>query len=217
MLFEATIRRFTEWFSGAGPKEARATGLESIAVAQTEPPGVELTRAGRRFMLGNNAAITGIANGTALPTTAAQWVLWNPDVKKTYFFEEIGMYLTSGTPGVGGVLLACLFRTPAQLGASVTGTAIVSCSQGSLTSKMIVKNGVTITDSAAPVWYFLATNPSPNVTAFAASTYLEHRTLQGRIAVPPGYGLGLSVVAPAGTNPLFAPFATWVELASDLE
>lgn len=177
------------------------------------PDGVDAARNGKRFILGNSAAITGIGPVTALPTTAAQWVLWNADAALSYFFEEIGMYLTSGTPGVGGILLGALVRAPAQVGASVAGASVSSASQsGSASSKMVVKTGVTVTDPAAPNWYPLATNPSSNVTAFAGSTVLEHRFVGGRFMVPPGFGFALAVVAPAGTTPLFAPFAKWLEL-----
>ena len=81
----------------------------------------------------------------------------------------------------------------------------------------MIKSGVTVTAPAAPNWYPVASNSGANVTAFASSTYLEHRNLQGRIAVPPQQGLALAVVAPAGTSPLFAPFATWFETEADLE
>jgi hypothetical protein len=186
-------------------------------MCQVEPLCFEMTRAARRFTLGNSAAITGIAPVQALPTTTAQWVIWNPDPIQTYWLEEIGMYLTSGTPGVGGTLLGAIFQTPAQTGNSVTGATIASASGSAAASKAIVKTGVTITTPAAPIWYPLASNPSPNITAFAASTFLEHRNLQGRIAIPPLYGFGLNVLAPAGTTPLFAPFGTWVELETDME
>lgn len=217
-LIEGLIRRFQPIRGGQGHADVRMTHLESVAVGQTEPARFEMSRAGRRFGLGNNAAITGIANATALPTTAAQWAIYNADPSKSLVFEEIGMYLTSGTPGVGGVLLGTIYQTPAVTGASRTGTSIASLSGGGgFSSKAIVTVSQTITTPSAPTWQFLAANSSPNVTAFPASTYLENRDLQGAIVVPPGWALGLAVVAPAGTTPLFAPFATWVEVETDLE
>lgn len=201
-------------------RQIRMTNFESLATAQVEPSGFELNRSGQRFMLGNSAAITGIAPVQVLPTTAAQWVIWNADTTYTYYLEELGMYLTSGTPGVSGILLACVFQSPSQTGSSQAGVGVTRTSRplgSGGGSAAIVKPSVTITTPGAPVWYPVASNPSPNVTAFAGSTFLEHRNLQGRISVPPGYGLGLAVVAPAGTTPLFAPFATWCELDSDNE
>ena len=217
MILEGVMRRFLPTKGGKSPLDARLTHQESLAIAQVEPINFEMTRAGRRFSLGNNAAITGIAPVQALVTTAAQWVIWNADPFRSMFFEEVGMYLTAGTPGAGGTLWAALFTTPSQSGASVAGAAVASTSNGGLASKAIVKSGVTVSAPAAPVWHCLATNPSANVTAFAGSTVLEHRGLVGSIAVPPGQGLALAVVAPAGTTPLFAPFARWIEIETDME
>lgn len=216
-MIEAEYRRFNELKGGQGPQKVRQTGLGSLATAKIEPDNLEMSRAGRRFGLGNSAAITGIAPVQVLPTTAAQWTIWNKDATRSLVIESIGMYLTSGTPGVGGVLLGALVVDPVQTGASVTGASIGSLSNGSFESNAIVKTGVTITTPTAPIWQVLATNPSPNVTAFAGSVFLENRQLYGSIIVPPSQGLCLNVVAPAGTTPLFAPFAQWVELAMDLE
>ena len=215
MLIESIVSRIQKLGNGA-TTALRQTAFGSLAVAQVEPAGAEASRAGRRFLLGNNAGITGIAPVTVMPTTAAQWAIWNLDPLKSLEFEQLGMYLTAGTPGVGGVLLACLFTTPAQTAGSQTGCAITSASNGALASKAICKQSVSITTPAAPNWFPVASNFGSNVTAFASSTYLENRSLDGRLIVPPGQGLGLAVVSPAGTTPLFAPFAMWVEDDADL-
>lgn len=190
------------------------TQFGSLATTQVEPARLEMTLAKKRFIIGNSAAITGIGPVTALPTTAAQWTISPRSSAESLVFEEIGMYLTAGTPGVGGILLACLFQTPVQT-AAVTdaGVGIFGSTGDQDVSGIVVKSAVTVTQPAAPVWYPIASNGiSANVTAFAASTFLEHRDLQGSIVVPPGWGLGLAVVAPAGTTPLFAPFATLLKL-----
>lgn len=217
MLSELQVSKIQTKQGNGATVVQRATQLASTAIAQIEAAGAEGARAGRRFWLGNSAAITGIAPVQALPTTGAQWALWNLDPNRAVFLEELGMYLTAGTPGVGGILLACLFQAPAQVGATQAGTAVGSQSNGSSVSKVIAKPSVTITQPTAPTWYPLASNSSPNVTAFAGATFLEHRNIQGRIVIPPNQGLGLAVVAPAGTTPLFAPFASWMEYETDLE
>src|SRR5947207_2353188 len=110
MIFEGTYRRFMGLRSGKAPLDARLTHQESLAVCAVEPPGFEMTRAGRRFYISyNGTAPTGIATVQVLPTTAAQWVIWNADAAKTYFFKALGAMVLSGTPGVGGQLLAAIF------------------------------------------------------------------------------------------------------------
>lgn len=221
MILEGIYRRFAALKSGRGPIDARFTHQESLAMAQVELPNMEMTRAGRRFFLGNSAAATGIAPVQAIPTTAAQWVIFNNDPIKTYFFEELLMLLASGTPGLGGSALFCLFQTPAQTGSSGAGLTAQNASPGSnSTSKAIVKSGVTIATPAAPVWYQLEENKS-GVAAAAFSTGYANgfgkRDLAGAIAVPPAWGLGLAVMAPAGTTPLYIPQGRWVELETDME
>jgi hypothetical protein len=227
MLLEVEYRRFDVLRGGKGPVALRATFMESTAVAQVEPPNLEMTRAGRRFLLGNSAAITGIAPVQALPTTTAQWCIWNgePANGKSYFFEELLMYLTSGTPGIGGVLLGCIFQTPAPVGGNTAGISvspaagIAGPSGSSQKSNAIVKSSPSaITTPAAPNWYEIASRSDAYAaTAFAGNIFLENRNLQGAIALPPQTGLGLAVVSPAGTTPLYAPMARWIEAEVDME
>lgn len=197
----------------------RATFNQSLAVAQVEPPNLEATRAGRRFILGNIAPVTGIAPVQALPTTAAQWVLWNTDTTYAMFFEELGMYLTSGTAGVGGYLLAAVVPPPATaiVGPTYTGTAISNCAgaASARSSKLFVKASATL--AVAPNWYPVTDNVSPNVGAFPGSGTLFRTDLGGKLAVAPGYGLALAVVALAGSTPLFAPRAMWYEAKNQIE
>lgn len=213
MFAEGITKRVMDKLGVGTAQKHRQSEYGSLVTANLEPFRMAASLAKKRFVIGNNAAITGIANVTSLPTTAAQWTIAPRSSTESLVFEELGVYLTSGTPGVGGVLLACLFQTPVQTAAVTdTGVGIFGTAGDVDVSGIVVKSAVTITQPAPPTWYPIASNPSSNVTAFAASTFLEHRDLQGAIVVPPGWGLGLAVVAPAGTTPLFAPFATVLKL-----
>lgn len=218
-LLKGTISRFTEYLGGDIRAALRQTYLQSLANAQVEPSGYEMTRAGRRFILGNSAAITGIANVTALPTTAAQWIIWNNSTEKSLIFEEIGMYNTLGTPGVGGVLLAAIASvlTVAAGSTNATGAKISNANGGDIATAAVVVASKTISTPAAPNWFPIAQNNSPNVGAFPGSGNFENRQINGRIIVRPGQGLSLNVIGLAGTTPLWAPFAQWLEYKSDNE
>jgi hypothetical protein len=220
MIMEGFVRRFLAMKSGKNQTELRFTHQESVAVGLVEPINFEFTRAGRRFFLGNSAAATGIAPVQAVPTTAAQWVIWNADPAATYFFEELGAILASGTPGLGASLLFALFSAPAQTGSSATGMSVQSASQGSRASKAIIKSGVTITTPAAPAWFQLDESRDAIAAAAFSTGYangLFRRDLAGAIAIQPGQGLGLAVMAPTGTTPLYIPMARWVEQETDME
>jgi hypothetical protein len=218
MILEGIFRRWFPLKAARGNIDLRMTHNESIAVCQVEAPAHDRTRAGRTYILGNSAAITGKACVEALPTTVCQWVLCNLDPARAYFFEEIGVYLTSGTPSIGGgVLLVTIIQQPTQLGNTYAGTSITNASNGGLQSKMIVAAAVTSTQPTAPVWYPLAQSFDTNTTAFAGSTYIENRNIQGGIIIPPGQMLGINVLADTAGSALFAPFARWYEVESDLE
>lgn len=220
MIFEGFARRFLALRSGKNQTEARFTLAESLGVAQVEPAEFEFSRAGRRFILGNSAPTTGIAPVQAIPTTAAQWVLWNADPTACYAFEVVGAFLTAGTPGLGGMLFCALVQAPAQIGASAAGMMAQSMSNGSRVSKMIVKSGVTVTGPVAPVWWPLDDSlKTGTATAFSTGFGMTFRRpdLAGSLIVPPGQGLALAVFGPTGVTPLFAPYARWVEMETDLE
>jgi hypothetical protein len=218
MILEAIYRRFQPLRVAKSPIDLRATFTESLAVAQVEAPGQEMTRAGRRFYLAyNGTGPTGIAPVQAFPTTAAQWTIYNNDPAKTYFFEQLGAMVFSGTTGLGGELLATIFKLPAQSGAQATGLAVMSGSGSAIGSKAVIKSAVTITDPAVPVWAQVAEQVSSAAIVGPASCIASRPGFRSILAVNPGFGLGLAVLAPAGTTPLYLPIAEWVELETDME
>lgn len=210
-------RRFIALKGGAAERDVRLTHLESVAVGQVEPFGYELTRAGRRFFIGWTGTVpTGIAPVQAFPTTAAQWVIANLDTAKSYVFETLGAMLFSGTSGLGGTLLACQFVSPAAIAGFAAGLAVQSASFSAIGSKAGVKASITITSPALPNWF-----PVAEASAAAAQVGPTHaiinRVVRGCVILPPGVCLGLAVLAPTGTTPLYLPVAEWVEIESDLE
>ncbi len=204
----------------AGPQRTQITGTAVESFTQTahlrsapQGYGIDGAQQQHRFSLGVNAAITGIAPVQAVQTTAAQWGLTNPATNtKWMFFDMVGLWLVSGTAGTtGNVVAYTLFQTPAQT-SFTTGLAIQNDSGGSATSALVAKAAVTITLPTAPVWVPLADIPS-SASAAILSVSLRHDDLQGRIALPPGWSLGLNAYGAAGSTPLFAPIARWVEYA----
>src|SRR5258708_35922076 len=181
VLFELASRFFP--VKGKGDIESRATGLQSLAVDPVAPDGLEFTRAGRRFVWGPQSGVTGIAPVAALPTTAAQWTLWNADTwQQSYVIDQLGVLLVSGTAAAGLVLLATLFQAPATVGAQATGMALMNASTGARSSRAIFKSGVTITQPTAPVWFPVAKSDSANTAALSVAA--ENRDLRRRIIVP---------------------------------
>ncbi len=175
--------------------------------------GADFTRAGLRFGLGNNAACTGIAPIQALATTAAQWAITNPSTStKTMYFDMIGLWLISGTAGTtGNVGTYCIYTTTGATSLK-SGLAIASCNGSTNTSAAFCNSGLTVSVPAAPIWIPFSGNES--LGSAVDSLVLVDQDVRGKIALPPGYSLGLNAAGAAGSTPLFAPFARWWEVAS---
>ena len=199
----------------AGTVYGNATGTGAMRVADTEPDGYELTRAGLRFYCGQSAALTGIAPVQAMPTTAAQWVIWNPSTTKALVFDRVGLLLISGTAGAGIVVVGALVTLPAN-SANKSGITIASASGSSKSSVALINSGVTVTSPAAPAWFPVAKSDTANTAVLSVGAFNDD--VRGRIIVPPLKGLGLCALSPSGTSPLYAPVGcSWFEIESDLE
>lgn len=191
----------------------RASGFGGLRVAQLDQESAELTRSGRRFNTSWTTGVTGIAPVQAMPTTAAQWAIGNTSQTDTLSFDEIGVHLASGTAGLGIVVVACLFTLPVQV-AFATGMSIASRSGSTRTSAAKINSGVTITTPAAPAWFPVAYH---GFTPTAVNSVIAAANVKGKLMLPPLTSLGLAVLSPAGTSPLYVPHAVWVEAAQDLE
>ena len=198
----------------AGQIIASASGCGALRVSQTEPAGLELSRAGLRFAIGQSAAITGIAPVQDVPTTAAQWTIWNASTTKSLVFEQLGAYLEGGVAGVGTKVVVAHFAAPASV-ATRTGLTLVSMSNSSATSSAFVNVSVTVTSPAAPGWFFIASDNSANTAIVNVAA--QNDFVDGKIIVPPLRGLALAVLSLTGTSPLFVPMAQWIEKDLDLE
>ena len=218
MLIESVVGRVQGKLSNAVTSLLRLTATQSLAVAQFEAEGDEATRAGARFVM-SSAAATGIAPVQALPTTAAQWLIYNPAANSNVvWLDVVGMLLNSGTAGAGAVVLMGLCgstQLPSTRPAvSAAGIVLSNANpRSSKTSQLIVASGQTL--AASPGWSPLAQMSTAGT--ILGQTIAEQRDVKGRIALAPDSGLALVVISPTGTTPLFAPYATYREYASDTE
>lgn len=204
-----------------GQLAQRATSLGSAAYSQVEQEGLELTRAGRRFEIGVASGVTGIAPVAALPTTAAQWLLYNTDANKSVVLDWLGVLLVSGTAAAGQVLLAgsvAQGSLPATVpSANVTGVKPIPSNSGAnkSPSSLVIVSGQTLAAAPFNGWRSIASNGSANTAVLSVAA--ENRDLRGKLIIPPKEGLALVVLSGAGTTPLFAPQGSWTEIELDLE
>jgi hypothetical protein len=214
MIAEAIYRRFFPMKNGRAQDDLRLTHLESLAVAQVESEALEMTRSGRRFT--GVFSTTGIAPVQAVPTTAAAWALYNGDPAKSYVIDNINGALLSGTAGVGGAFLCIVAPLNAAV-AAAAGSAVGSRSGSNMSSKAVLGINYTLSALSTNVqWGFVEAVVSPSAALGAGSGGIT-ADVHGRIIVPPGKVLGISLVAPAGTTPLYLAGVTWHEVELDLE
>lgn len=200
----------------AGTITGRMTQLKSLAVSITEDIGYDLTREGKRFILGIVGAITGIAPIQTLGAQVAAFGLSNVSTTQTIFVDAIGMVLESGTAGATGNQVCCThFTAPAQVG-TYAGLGIVNANGGTTSSTALATGAsVTITNPAASVWFPVAGTLDSAAVAIG-SLALVNWNVAGKIAIQPGRSLGIHVVGATGTTPLFAPYLSWTEETSTL-
>jgi hypothetical protein len=223
MLFEGVAGRFLQ--RAAGNLAARMTQLTSLPVAQVEGEGDEMSRAGLRFHMSATGA-TGIAPVQAIPSTAAQWLIFNPvGSQVTAFLDRIGSVNVSGTAGSGENLYACIVPiafVPATVPTKSAANIVIQNANpvSSRTSSLIVVSGVTLQNAAVGNWWPIATGVAKDGVVLVppvATGTCSYDDIRGKLIIPPNCGLALAVIAPTGTTPLYAPYASWREYAADLE
>ena len=218
MLIEVQAQRFVQKLQGL--VTLTATTLGSLRVAQTEGPGDEATRAGLRQYMSAGGA-TGIAPVQAIPSTAAQWLIYNPlSNPVTAFLDSVGMQLTSGTAGAGATLLACIVPpsfAPATIPTVSAANVKIQNANAVSTkaSSLVVAASQTLQNAAAGNWFPIGQMRTTGT--LLGQTQIVGDPFDGKLAIAPGCGLALCVISPTGTTPLFTPYANWREYASDLE
>jgi hypothetical protein len=218
MLIEGFAGRFVSGMRGI--VQATMTNLGSMRVAQTEGEGDEMTRAGARFFLSSQGA-TGIAPVQANPSTAAQWLIWNPPGNNVAAFVDVlGVTLASGTAGAGGSLHICIVGpkfAPTTIPTVSTANVFIKNANplASRGSNLIAVSAQTLVNAAASDWMPLCA--MDQIGTVLGQTQIVQRDIRGKLVIPPGCGLGLNVVSPTGTSPLWSPIGSWREYSTDLE
>lgn len=213
------VRRFTKQGNGAD-NAIRATGLESLAVAQVEADNVEVARAGRRFAGGNQIIANGIAPVSAIPTTTATVALYNAEADggKAYCVDRINFWLGSGTAAAGATLMVAI--SPSKIATvpttNATGYASASCSGSANQTKSRWATAVTFPSSPiAPAWVaVISTFQLAAANVGQGDGFSEQK---GALIIPAGYALGFAILSGAGTTPLYGISAQWTEIELDLE
>jgi len=192
--------------TGTGEGSITTTGEQ--VVSQVHAPLYEQTRRGNVYM--GATAVSGVAPGTAIGTTAA-FALYNPlNSGFNLVVLKASMSYLSGTLGIGFV--NWIMHTAAvQAGVAVTGTAIsVVCGNGS--SSVGVGKPLTTATVVAGVLARLFGNLPPMLATSVLTPWRLDDPVDGALSVPPGAAVSLQATAGAGTTPLVIYGCTWEEV-----
>jgi hypothetical protein len=219
MIIEGIAQRWVSKLVGTWGLQLTQQG--ALRVAQLDQEGDEYTAAGRRFHIGFTSAVTGIAPVAAIPSTAAQWLLWNPAGNTvTQLIDELGVALVSGTAAGGLVVyMAKVYGAYAPTAANIpvaSATGITTENRGlpNKASALVIASAQTLANAPKNI-YPIAKSDSANTGVLSVAAV--NNDIRGKIAIQPGSGLALYVGSGAGTSPLFAPFGSYREIEADLQ
>ena len=223
MLIEGLAQRFIQ--RSAGLSALILSSLGSLRMAQTEGEGDEMTRAGLRIHMSATGA-TGVAPVQAIPSTAAQWMIYNPiGNTTTAFLDVLGMIDLSGTMGSGLCVYACIcppaFMPSTVPTISAANVKLMNANPVSQKqSNLIVVSAQTLQNAAVGNWFPIGVGLAKDgVVAVPPVGFgvTQQMDIRGKICIPPLCGLALAVLAPTGTSPTYAPVISWHEYLADLE
>lgn len=167
---------------------------------------VDLPSAALRVAAGNSYQVrttTAAAPVSAVPTTAALLGIWNgePANGKSYVIEDFFAVIVAATAAIQATgILYCLHFNPATI-TTITGALTPINLRGNLPYRGLaqVAAGVTLdaTNGVAAAWYPIGTSSAPVNTTQVGQTI--EVPVNGRIIIPPGGKLGLTVISGATT------------------
>lgn len=204
---------------GAGEQTPGLSSLGNQVVDLGQNIHALRAASGRRLAAVNGNGSTFLAPITAYPTTTLTMALYNPaESGRRYYIDKLFSFLASGTPGVGGLLLACVTSVAQARPTLSTGAnggyagTVISALNGSGapgdTQAAFVTN-ITLT-GAQPAWVPVASEPAATVAA-TIGTHGLIGEVGGGMEIRPGSMLGLAYLSAAGTTPLFGFGAIWDE------
>jgi len=192
------------------------SGMGALQVQQIEPVNSALAQNGYIYGLSAGVVANAQASIQQIPTTAATWALYNnsPTGAGGYCVVplKIGVWLASGTSGVGGTLIGGL-STAAQAAAISNATGIVgpkSLSASAAQRTSLATIGVSATLAGAPAWLPIGNflNHAAAATPGTGGVF----NLDGMFVIPPKFALGLDVFSGAGTTALYAVSVIYAEI-----
>jgi hypothetical protein len=191
------------------PRVLSMDELGGLKVSGLLPAYYDLARQGKIFACTHTVA-TAEAPLQVVPTTTAALVVNNVDTStsaKVCVVLQAGIFLGSGTSGIGATLYGQVGSTPlaTQLSADTSGVTRTNGRGGADSSVAYVG----ISKTVAGGWTQLGSYDCAAAAVVGQGLVVP---LHGMFVVRPTYAFGLHAVAPAGTTAKFVFSVIWAEV-----
>lgn len=190
----------------------------SLKVNQTLPPKFAMAAAGRLYVA-SAGTHAGIAPVQAVPTTAAAWALYNGNATGigglSLLVYEANFWVVSGTTGVGASFFTGVSPTVQASAVAAVALSIVKSSSGSPRATAATL-GVNVTLAGTPAWMCRGGLPQLAAASQLGLSLPVNVKFEGGCLIPAGFAMGLTVLSPAGTTPLYGVSVEYAEVESYL-
>lgn len=206
--FESQVKVGRQTLADGAIATARATKAGEGVVQLAGGKYYQLVKDGLVYMA--QTAVTGVAPGTSIGTTAAA-ALFNPSGSgKDVVILAANMGYVSGTLGAG-VISWCLNTN--TVAAAVSGTdMLVRSAYAGATAANVASAFTTATLPAAPTPVRNFASLQASLASTAVAPWQVWDDVDGAIILQPGTAASLQATAAAGSSPLVAYGFLWAEL-----
>ena len=198
MRLEAQVRRIQR-VSGVDSPSLGEFG--ETLITQLLPKYAALNKAGKLFGVDTSGG-TAQAPNTAIPTTTAEWTLYNNSQNELLIPLIVSCGMVSGTSGLGlAIIMAAAVGKQTAVTVSYTGT-IFSAMDGSNRSPLAYLGNATTLVGGTPAWVIVANSKMNPVAAVSVGDGLV-ALVDGLALARPGGSVAFDVIGPVGTTALF--------------
>ena len=180
--------------------------LRALHVSQAGLKYAELARAGRMFGATFGTG-TELAPRTAVPTTGADWILYNPPTSgRDLYVVQAAIHSVSGTMGLGLGMVGAVATAPTTAPTDYASSVKSDTFGAGYSGKAIF--AATGTLPSTPAWITLQ-GRAQTASVDVGSALIA--LLDGMFRVPPGCVFALDAIAPTGTAAKFGGSFVWSE------
>lgn len=198
MILEGLVSRIARRSS---TQQVALDEFGAVQVSQLLPQYARLAAAGKLFCIDMSGG-AGQAPVAAMPTTTAEWLLYNKSTSEMMFLLYAAAALQGGTLGLGGAIVGCAaVGVQTAVTGDFTGT-VKTCLDGSNRLPDVWLDNQATLVGGTPAWITLSDTGLASINNNSIYDSVTVRVDGMLAARPGGHGVGISFVGEAGASPL---------------